>query len=291
MKKCAFLTMDDETGFVIDDVHAHRPMVSLGWQVSALSWKQETTPWSDFDAVVIRSTWDYPPLVGQFLSVLEKIDAVTRLANPLGLVRWNLSKTYLRDMESKGIGIVPTLWADDLDADSLLLRMNKLGAPEMVIKPVVGANGEDAFRLAPSDTPARLEQVIARFRNRPHMMQPFMANVITEGEYSLFYFNGSYSHAILKKPASSEFRSQEERGATIRAARPESRLMLRGRQALESISPVPLYARIDFVRDALGDFRVMEMELIEPSLYLRMHPEAPIRFARAIDEWFGSLLH
>jgi hypothetical protein len=115
-----------------------------------------------------------------------------------------------------------------------------------------------------------------------------MSKVIEEGEFSLFYFNGDYSHAILKTPTGSEFRSQEERGATIKAARPEARLLQRGRQALDSVSPAPLYARIDFVRDDERDFRVMEMELIEPSLYLRMHPEAPIRFAQAVDAWCSS---
>jgi hypothetical protein len=115
-----------------------------------------------------------------------------------------------------------------------------------------------------------------------------MSKVIEEGEFSLFYFNGTYSHAILKTPTGAEFRSQEERGATIKAARPEARLLQRGMQALDCVSPAPLYARIDFVRDEYGDFRVMELELIEPSMYLRMHPEAPARFARAIDEWSRS---
>ena len=288
MKKCAFLTMDDEVGFVIDDVHAHEPMAQLGWRVSPLSWKQVEIPWSEFDAVIIRSCWDYPPHTTDFLEILAQINQVTRLANPLELVRWNLSKAYLRDLEASGIGIVPTLWADDLDESSLLACLERLNTVGMVIKPVVGANGVDTFHISRSTDPGKLKEIIRLFRNRAHMVQPFMNKVITEGEFSLFYFNGKYSHAILKKPTGSEFRSQEERGATIKAARPEARLLLRGRQALDSVSPAPLYARVDFVRDDDGEFRVMEMELIEPSLYLRMHPEAPARFAQAIDDWYGS---
>jgi glutathione synthase/RimK-type ligase-like ATP-grasp enzyme len=157
----------------------------------------------------------------------------------------------------------------------------------MVIKPLVGANGEDTFCISRSTDSGTIEEVVRLFQNRAHMVQPFMSMVVAEGEFSLFYFNGHYSHAILKTPTGSEFRSQEERGATIKAARPEARLLHRGRQALDSVSPAPLYARIDFVRDD-GDFRVMEMELIEPSLYLRMHPEAPARFARAVDDWYES---
>ena len=277
--------MDDEVGFVIDDVHAHAPLEQLGWKVSSLSWKQVEIPWSEFDTVIIRSCWDYPSQLSEFLEVLDQINQLSRLANPLKLVHWNLSKTYLRDLESQGIGVVPTLWADDLDETSLMACLNRLSTVGMVIKPVVGANGVDTFHISHSTDSAKLNEVVRLFRNRPHMVQPFMNGVISEGEFSLFYFNGKYSHCILKKPAESEFRSQEERGATIKAARPEARLMLRGQQALESISPVPLYARIDFVRDDAGEFRVMEMELIEPSLYLRMHPEVPVRFAQAIDDW------
>jgi len=288
MKKCVFLTMDDEAGFVIDDVHAHAPLTALGWQVLSLSWRQSLVPWDEFDAVIIRSCWDYPPLISEFLEVLGQIDSVTMLANPIDLVRWNLSKSYLRDMEAEGIGIVPTLWADDLDESSLMACLDRLETPAMVIKPLVGANGEDTFCISRSTDSGMIEEVVRLFQNRAHMVQPFMSMVVAEGEFSLFYFNGHYSHAILKTPTGSEFRSQEERGATIKAARPEARLLQRGRQALSSVSPAPLYARIDFVRDDDGDFRVMEMELIEPSLYLRMHPEAPARFARAVDDWYGS---
>ena len=280
--------MDDETGFVIDDVHAHAPMTALGWQVSSLSWRQSLVAWDEFDTVIIRSCWDYPPLIAEFLDVLEQINQATRLANPIELVRWNLSKSYLRDLEAEGVGIVPTLWADDLDESSLMACLDRLESSAMVIKPLVGANGEDTFCISRSADSATIEKVVRLFQNRAHMVQPFMSKVIAEGEFSLFYFNGHYSHAILKTPAKSEFRSQEERGATVKAARPEARLLQRGRQTMDNVSPVPLYARIDFVRDDDGDFRVMELELIEPSLYLRMHPEAPIRFARAIDEWCSS---
>ena len=121
------------------------------------------------------------------------------------------------------------------------------------------------------------------------MVQPFMPKVVSEGEFSLFFFNSQFSHATLRIPAPNEFRSQEERGAEVRTVVPEDRLLLRGKQAMAALSTSPLYARIDFVRNAAGDFDVMELELIEPSLYLRMDPEAPARFARAIVNWFEAV--
>jgi len=285
MKKCAFLSLDETGDFVIDDEHAIEPLQELGWEVSTVSWRQTDRPWSDFDVVIIRSTWDYWNDVPTFLDTLAKIDRETRLANRLELVHWNLAKTYLRDLQKKGIGIVPTLWADSLRTDFLAYYQAQLGVEEIVVKPVIGANGEDAFRVSAGDTPARLADIVARFRQRDCMIQPFMPNILAEGEYSLFFFSGEYSHAILKKPAEAEFRSQEEHGAEISSIVPCENLLNRARQAMATVTPSPLYARIDFIRDATDDFLVMELEMIEPSLYLRMDPQAPARFAAAINRW------
>lgn len=287
-RRCAFLTLDDRGDFVIDDDRALEPLRGLGWEPEVVSWRQRTTPWQDYDMVVIRSTWDYWDDVDGFLLTLADIDAATRLANPIGLVRWNLAKTYLRDLDRAGVPIVPTLWLDRVTPTTPGACFGQLGCDEIVIKPVVGANGVDAFRLNRASPQARLDEVAARFPNRGAMAQPFMGRVLDEGEFSLFYFNGEYSHAILKVPAEGEFRSQEERGAEIRPVTPESVLKSRAGQAVASLDPVPLYARIDLVRDEADDFRVMELELIEPSLYLRTDPEAPARFARAVDAWFGG---
>jgi len=285
MKKCAFLTLDEPADHVIDDDHAIKPLNELGWQVSTVPWRQADRNWSDFDAVIIRSTWDYCHDAPTFLETLERINRETMLANCLELVRWNLVKTYMRDLEVKGIGIVPTLWPDSLEADSFTTLQGQLGTESIVVKPVVGANGEDAFRVSPADPSERLQSIAARFQNRDCMVQPFMPNIVNEGEYSLFFFNGKFSHAILKIPAKHEFRSQEEHGGDIHSVIPQEKLLQRAQQALDSLTSSPLYARIDFVRNDADDFVVMEFELIEPSLYLRTDPQAAGRFAAAIDRW------
>lgn len=287
MKKCAFLTLDERGDYVIDDEHAIGPLEQLGWCVSTLSWRQTELPWSAFDAVIVRSTWDYWNDVPAFLETLRRIDTETQLANPLDIIQWNLEKTYLVDLESKGIAIVPTVWPDSVNAGSFHGFRSELGTDELVIKPVVGANGEDAFRVSAGDSTARLEQICSRFRKKRGMVQTFMPGILEEGEYSLFFFNGEFSHAILKIPKGSEFRSQEEHGSEIHPVTPNSRLLLRGKQALHALSVVPLYARVDFVRDEHADYAVMELELIEPSMYLRTDPGAASRFARAIDDRFA----
>ena len=117
------------------------------------------------------------------------------------------------------------------------------------------------------------------------MVQPFMRGIVEEGEFSLFYFNGEYSHTILKTPKPGDFRAQEEHGGIIQATKPASNLLATGAKIMQYISPTPLYARADFVRTVDGEFAVVELELIEPSMYLREAVHAPQMFAEAIVKW------
>jgi glutathione synthase/RimK-type ligase-like ATP-grasp enzyme len=163
--------------------------------------------------------------------------------------------------------------------------LDELCAAEIVVKPVVGLNASGAFRI---DRRAAREQagaIEAYYEDRALMAQPFVHAVTTEGEFSLFYFNGELSHAILKTPKSGDFRVQEEHGGSIRRVQAENSLREAGGAVIGALGEAPLYARADFVRANDGDgFWLMELELIEPSLYLRMDDNAPIRFARALHE-------
>ncbi len=289
MKKCAFLTMHSLDGFVSDDQCVFQPLANLGWKVELVPWRQMDIDWNSFDAVIIRTTWDYQNDPQAFLSVLENINRSTaHLENSLGLVRWNMRKTYLRDLEKRGIGIVPTVWESGISSKRIYSLFEELDADEIIIKPTIGANADDTFRLtrdADDATRARIETV---FNKRAYMAQPFMRGIIEEGEFSLFFFGGEYSHTILKTPKAQDFRVQEEHGGHIQSVDAKALLLTRAEEAIETIQPAPLYARVDFVR-ANGDFLVMELELIEPSLYFRMDTKAPERFAQALDKWLGPM--
>lgn len=279
MRRCAFLTMDSLDDFVTYDQLLHEPLAARGWQVDEVAWRASGVDWNVYEAVVIRSPWDYQNDPDRFFDVLETIDRSTaRLENPLALVRWNLRKTYLRDLEARGLPIVPTRWLDCLDADTLPSLFDALGTDEIVVKPVVGANADATFRLDRA-TPAA-DDLAAAFADRACMIQPFVQAVVNEGEFSLFYFGNTYSHTILKTPAPADFRVQEEHGGTIRAVEPEPELRTVSDAVMAALSPRPLYARIDFVRLATG-FALMEVELIEPSLYFPYAAASPARFADA----------
>ena len=146
-RRCAFLTLEERGDFVIDDEVAIPALEAAGWRVDTVPWRQTSRPWSEFDVVVVRSTWDYWDDVPGFLRILERIDAETRLANPLNLLRWNLAKTYLRDLQAAGVTIVPTLWRDRLDAGGLAEAVDRFGTQDLVLKPQVGGNGQGVLRL------------------------------------------------------------------------------------------------------------------------------------------------
>ena len=160
---------------------------------------------------------------------------------------------------------------------------------KIVIKPQVGANAEDAFVLTDPVPDKQLVELAARFSGRPHFIQPFIRSIQTEGEYSLFYFGLEYSHAILKVPAAGDFRSQEEHGADILPFEAPAELRSAGDRIMPLVEPAPVYARADFVRNERGQYLLMELELIEPSLYFRADDESPARFAAAIDRCFQEL--
>ncbi|MEO8648089.1 MAG: hypothetical protein ABI539_02870 [Acidobacteriota bacterium] len=281
MRRCCFLTTDDLTGQILDDDLTFEPLKELGWDVSVVSWRARDIEWNEFDAVVIRTTWDYHNDPLKFLKTLRQIKARgPRLFNPLDLVEWNLEKTYLAELGSHGVAIVPTLYCDEgLGPKQIDEFCQALESDEMVIKPQIGANSDHAYRV--TEYQSQLAEVFAK---RPYLVQPFMPNINSEGEYSLFHFGGRFSHAVLKTPAAGDFRVQQEHGGAIRPVEATPGMLMGAEAAISYFEKPPLYARTDLVRDVEDNFLLMELELIEPSLYFRCDPAAAGRFASAFAE-------
>ncbi len=283
-KKCAYLTMADPGDFVTDYDLSFEPMLALGWEVETLSWRKPGIDWDHYDAVYICTPWDYPQHADEFIEVLETIErSSARLVNALPLVHWSLGKTYLRDLEKRGAEIMPSIWYDDVDATDIPGWFDTFSTDTVVIKPVVGGNAVDTYVLANPVGKDVLAMLTETFAGRPFFVQPFIETIQTEGEYSLFFFSGSYSHAIVKKPKAGDFRVQEEHGADIQSIEPPPNLIATAHRLLELVEPQPVYVRADFVRGGDNRFLLMELELIEPSLYLRTDANAASRFAAAFD--------
>jgi glutathione synthase/RimK-type ligase-like ATP-grasp enzyme len=283
MRRIAFLTMDSLVGHISDDELACGPLRELGWEVETVPWRRPGVQWETFAAVVIRSTWDYHEDPEAFLALVAQIEqSGTHLENSPSLVRWNLKKFYLRDLERRGIHIVPTVWSSEIGPIDERAICARLKTDRVVLKPLISANATHTHRLTRGSRAWRHADVL--FAGRPYLAQPFVASIVAEGEYSLMFFGGRFSHAILKTPEAQDFRVQEEHGGTVRAVTVAPATVEIGARIMAAVGEIPLYARVDLVRLAEGGLALMELELVEPSLYLRMDEGAARRFANAIHE-------
>ena len=281
--------MDDAGDFVTDYDLSVEPMTALGWQVESVPWRS-ARDWNDFDAVYLCAPWDYPEHLAEFLDVIGAIDASSAvLINDQSLVLWTLEKTYLRDIETQGGRIVPSTWYDDFDLAYLPRFFADHATDKVVIKPTVGANAKDTYVLTDPVPPGLCDTLQSTFSRRTFFVQPFIENIQSEGEFSLFFFDGEYSHAILKTPQPGDFRVQEEHGAEIKPMQAPADLRATATELFAAIDPLPVYGRGDWVRGPDGDYLLMELELIEPSLYLRTDSGAAARFAAAFDQRFQVL--
>ena len=287
MASIAFLTTELEARYVTDD-HLALPLLrDRGVDVAMVSWRRPSVDWASFDLVVVRSTWDYHRHLDAFLETLEAIDGATRLENPLELQLWNIRKTYMRDLAVARVPVVPTLWRDRLEPGDLAGLFQEVGGEEIVVKPVVGSSGEDAFRIKAEDAPGMEPELLERFRTRPLMAQPFLSGVLDRGEVSVVWIAGAPSHALRKTPRPGDFRSQEEHGGRVESVDLDGSLRAAADRVwavAERRSPTPaLYGRVDFLPGEEG-WLVGELELVEPSLYLRVSDGAGARFADAITD-------
>ncbi|HVE80232.1 MAG TPA: hypothetical protein VNA89_15305 [Gemmatimonadaceae bacterium] len=251
-------------------------------------WDDAGVDWERFDLVIVRSCWDYHTRLGDFLRWLDRVEATgTRVENAPAVLRWNAEKTYLRDLAACGVPVVPTRWVRPGGDVALDVLLGEAGWDEAVVKPIVSASATDTWRTGRASAAADA----ARFRDLAArggvMVQPFLPVVAAEGEWSLVFLDGTFSHAVLKRPAAGDFRVQHEHGGSAEPVAPSPALVRQARAALAAAPGDPLYARVDGCVIA-GRLHVMELELIEPSLFLALAPDAPARLARAVVRRLGE---
>jgi glutathione synthase/RimK-type ligase-like ATP-grasp enzyme len=266
------------------DGFVQRALEARGATVTARAWNAPEARFDGFDVVVFRSNWDYHHDPEPFLAWLARWEvAGVPFWNPPTLIRWNLSKRYLRDLEKAGLPVVPTVILEEGEAGRLPSVMAERGWRLAVVKPVLSASAHDTT-LVPAADAATAARAIAEGRIRqPAMVQPFVEEIRRKGEWSLVFIDGSLTHAVLKHPGAGDFRVQPRFGGRAAEARPEAGVAAVGRRALDALPLAPLYARVDGVVTARG-FMIMEVELHEPGLFFPLAPAAAEIFAHAILE-------
>lgn len=249
-----------------------------GIELPDVVWDDPALEPGDYDAFVIGTTWDYQEKAPEFLAALEALAARRPLFNALPVVRWNLTKTYLRDLAERGVPVVPTRWEERADEPAIAAAFDALDVREIVVKPVVGASAWRQSRIRRGDRPPPPGELPPA----EAMIQPFLPAAASEGEYAFVFFDGRFSHCALKMPAPGDYRVQSMFGGRERAHHPSAGELAQARNVLDAAAEPLLYARIDMVRAPDGRLVLMELELIEPYLYPEQGPGMGEAFAEAL---------
>lgn len=267
-----------------DDRHLAATLKQLGVECTVCIWNDPQPDWAAFDAVLIRTIWDYfehYPAFLSWLDMLERLEVTT--INDTRTLRWNSDKRYLLDLERQGVAVIPTRV---VTARNLKETLASMAGRDVVVKPTV--SGGAWHTVHGKVGTADFEQACARLPEElDYLVQPFVPEIAGNGEWSLMYFDGAYSHAVLKRPTTGDYRVQEQHGGTMALATPDESIVQAADKTLSATAALGhgelAYARVDGVV-VNGQFQVMELEVIEPSLFLAERPDAAERFARHLVE-------
>ena len=243
----------------------------------------ERRVWTDpgdlagYDLVLPLFAWGYQRDVATWYALLDRLEReALPVVNPVPVLRWNSDKAYLAELGAKGVAVVPTVEVAALDDAGLAEAMSELLTDEVVIKPAISGGADGTHRLTPGAA------IPADALGQRRLVQPLMPGILTDGEYSLFFFGGRFSHAIVKRPALGDFRVQEQFGGRESAWDASDASQTLAAAALAAAPAPPVYARVDMVGDAAGKLQIMELELIEPSLFLHHAPDKGAAFGSAV---------
>ncbi len=246
-----------------------------GFRVEAVDWLQGAD--SDADAILPLLAWGYHLRVPEWMAMLDAVEARgLTMINPARLLRWNTRKTYLAELEDAEVPVVPTVFLDHPTLPQIEAARDLLGGGEIVVKPQISGGSHETVRFAPG----------APYEGGPTgptMIQPFLPSVAGEGELSLLYFGGVFSHAVGKVAQGGDFRVQPQFGSRIGRAEPSQEALEVGAAVFAALDKAPAYARVDLIRHLDGSLRLMELEVLEPDLFLQYAPEAEERLVEALE--------
>lgn len=264
-----------------DDQILHAELTRRGINAVPVVW-DSATDWAAFDAVVVRSIWDYHLKYPRFQAWLDELDtSLVRVYNPTSILRANADKQYMLDLEAAGIRITPTRVILKGERDSLSDVLLETGWMHAVVKPTVSSTGYETWFTSKPVTRADEQRFADQHATMDVLVQQF-ADGVAAGELSFVFLAGAYSHCVLKRAAEGEFRVHNEHGGTVAACAPPGEQIAWAESVVATLPRDSwAYARVDAVRDAAG-MMVMELELLDPELFFTYNAAAVARFADAI---------
>jgi glutathione synthase/RimK-type ligase-like ATP-grasp enzyme len=284
-KRIYWITSEKNASGYPPETPVFENLLARGIKVVPTVWDRAPLPPLDpGDHVIVRNPWDYTEKITQFRDWLAALPSA-RVHNSAAILRWNLDKNYLRELEISGIQIVPTVWMNaKTEGEVSAIVRKSFPDRRKIVKPVFSAGSHHTYRLDVSELPPA-----GVFAGLSAIVQPYLEEIETDGERSLVFLGGNFSHAIRKLPRSGDFRVQESFGGQFSAFKPTREELRFGERAVATIrgkfptDPAPLYGRIDYVVVG-GNPHLMEAELLEPDLYFHHALGAAERFAALIAE-------
>jgi hypothetical protein len=273
-----------DTNTVDEDALLSNLLEELGISYELLAWSDPDVDWSRFTHVLIKSTWDYFDYYPEFLVWLDKLEALeTSVLNPVATLRWNSSKNYLLELKAKGYPCVAGQILPKGTVTTLEALHDALGFETLVVKPLVSGGAKNTLKITRGAGKELEDKIASLLQEEDFLVQPYIPEIVAVGEYSLIFFNGVFSHAVLKSPAVDDFRVQHYYGGTIQEITPDSKMLASAQVLVADFAKDSLYARVDGVVID-GVFHLMELELIEPYLFLGLSEKAIPNYKAALQK-------
>ncbi|MFC6998388.1 ATP-grasp domain-containing protein [Rufibacter roseus] len=259
-------------------------LASKGVDITPEVWDNAEVNWQQYDLAIFKSPWDYFDKFPAFREWLDKVEELgLRTLNPLKTIRWNTDKHYLLDVAKAGLPVVPTELLKRGQQAKLEHIFTRFGTDKIIIKPTVSGGAKNTFIVKREEVENVLPRLQELLISEDYLAQPFMPQVQEEGEWSFLFFNGRYSHTVLKSAKSGDFRVQHFFGGTIHPQPAPEHLLPQAQKYIDQFAQGCLYARVDGV-DVNGELQLMELELIEPFLFLHTHEQGLENYYQALKD-------
>ncbi|MFP4527286.1 MAG: RimK family alpha-L-glutamate ligase [Candidatus Kapaibacterium sp.] len=274
MTRLAILTCERMRGLLDYDRANMLALRESGVDAEAVVWDDPAADFTKYDALLFRTTWDYYQKYDKFTEFLDKIESMgIPTLNPLHIIRGNMHKYYLRKMADEGVPLIPTEFiaaGSPADPDEIIARR---GWERFIIKPAVSASSYKTAIYSADEIESARAHLAGLTARRDALVQRFMPEIRTDGELSTFFYSDGYTYSVRKRPKAGDFRVQVDHGGVYTRETPDPAILRTAREIAERFLPEALYIRVDGVISG-AEFRLMEVEMLEPDLYHNIVPEA-----------------
>jgi glutathione synthase/RimK-type ligase-like ATP-grasp enzyme len=283
-KRVALVTSEALAHLYEDDRLLVAALADIGIASVPAVWSDASIDWTSFDALIMRTPWDYFERVAEFRAWLDaRIAERVLLCNSREILDWNFDKSYLQDLARAGVALVPTICIAENEKADIAALARARGWNEIVVKPTIAGGAYRTYRFRLEELDRYAADIAKTLEDRGVLVQPFLPEIQSGGELSLLFFDGVFSHAVCKRPKAGDYRVQFQFGGTNENVQVSEEIVTQAHICIEHAPAPTVYARVDGVVKN-GSFLLMELEIFEPLMFLARHPEAPARFARAIEK-------